>query len=145
MTVPSNPNAPLTLWIALTFVVTVVTTGVPLLLGMLSYRRAARTGAQQDIAALVGPIIAAAIKEHNNEEYVHPAALTRYTTMESFNSEVRQLRSDISGLRSVIDANEQRRAEDVKLFRDDMRELKSNLARAIGRRVGDHTGGGEEG
>lgn len=127
-----DPTAPLTAWVLLSAGLGAAVVGVPLLLGLLSYRRASREGQVKDITALVGPVIAAQIKEHNEELYAHPAALARYTTMEIFNAALRELRSEISGLKTTIEANEVQRREDVKTFREDFRDLKANVSRAIG-------------
>ena len=143
-----DPNLPVTTWVLITFVGTVLVVGLPLLLGLLNYRRASREGQQKDIAALVTPIITALVKVHNEETYAHPVALARYVTTEQFNGALNSLREGLNSLRSTVEANEQQRKEDVKEFREDFRksaertsqdfrDLKANVSRAIGKGIND--------
>jgi hypothetical protein len=117
-----NPTGPLTFWVLITFIATAAVVGIPLLMTIRSDRRAVRKNQEQDIAALVAPWIAAVVKVHNDEQFVHPAALARYALL-----------SEIGSLRTMIETNEQQRREDVRLFREDMKELKQNVARAVGK------------
>lgn len=132
--IPTNPNTPVTVWILVTMVATAVTVGVPLLIGLLSFKRAAREGREKDVATLVTPIIAALIKLHNEETYAHPVALARYATLDTFNAALRELRSEIGSVRTLIESNEQHRKDDVERFREDFGDLKKNVARAVGKK-----------
>src|SRR5258708_8789073 len=119
-----SPVQPLTLWVLITALATALIVGTPLTISLLSYRRASKTQQDKDITTLVTPIIVATVKEHNEELYAHPAALSRYTTSDTFNSSLRELRGEIDSLRTLISVNEVHRREDVQQFRDDFKDLK---------------------
>lgn len=102
---------------------------------------------QRAITKSLGPLIDKsvddAVKEHDAMVHAHAHALTRYVSTDMFNGGMSRMEALIDGLRTLLASSEQRQAEGIREVkhliresneerRNDFRELKRNVAAAVG-------------
>lgn len=150
MLIPVDPGAPLTLWSLGAFIVAGV---IALSSPFISWRRDRQQQIElgikdqirhlslaleepiifKKIEIIVGSVIAAAIKTHDEARYVHRAALDDYPNMGQLNNAMQTLRTEIDGVRTMIKASDASRKDDLielkGLIKDANAERKSDFDR----------------
>lgn len=158
-----DPTAPVSIWTLGALVVGALMGGIPLYISLRHARRESIDAQLKDslrnlvlqldepiikekVRTIADPSVAliAAIKIHDDTPYVHRAAFERYPSTDVFNGALNTVRAEIAGVMTRLEAGDRQRLSDMQelrgLIKDataerkaEMKELKENVARAIGK------------
>lgn len=160
--VPTNPQAPLTIWTALVFIVGALTSLLPTGLLIRQHLRGQREWRLRDAQAMLAlqlddppirqkveelarRVAEGVLREHDAAPFAHLKALERYPNMDQFNGALARVTVEVAGVRALVEIADRRRGEDSESLRrmiseanaerrQDMQDLKENVARAVGAR-----------